>query len=111
MSKISDPIEKKRLSLTLDRRNVYGENARSSRKNIPAAKARGHRKERRVVGELLSHGHVAGPDDDAVAIEGQIKTRTRAKKLVGFKKVPDQPLADVVAHKLQSRRKASAGNS
>jgi hypothetical protein len=35
MSTIKNPEEKKRLSLKHDRRNVYGENAKASRKGIP----------------------------------------------------------------------------
>lgn len=105
MSKITDPREKKRLSLAKDRRNAYGENDKSSRKNIPRSKALGHRVERRIVSEVLSHGHIAVSDDQATAAESTVKTRTQVKKLRGFVKSPDQPLSENVANKLARRKR------
>jgi hypothetical protein len=48
MSRKKSPPEKKADSYKKDRRNTYGENSKSSRKNIPLAKAREHREARRV---------------------------------------------------------------
>ena len=56
-----------------------------------------------MVEQMLSHGHVTAPNDEAVAIESNVKTKTRAKKLVGFKKHADTPLGETVTHKLASR--------
>ena len=105
MSKVIDPQEKKRLSLALDRRNAYGENDKSSRKNIPKSKAIGHRIERRVVAEVLSHGHISLSQDQATAAENTVKTKTRVKKLKGFIKAADRPLSEDVAHKLARRKR------
>ena len=105
MSKVTDPQEKKRLSLAHDRRNSYGENDKSSRKNIPRSKALGHRIERRIVAEVLSHGHIAVSEDQAAISEGTVKTRTRIKKLKGFVKTPDQPLSENIAIKLACRKR------
>jgi hypothetical protein len=55
MSTIKNPEEKKRLSLARDRRNRFGENSKSSRKNIPRGKQRRHMDERRTVAEVLGH--------------------------------------------------------
>ena len=38
MNTVKNPEEKKRLSLARDRRNRYGENSKSSRKNIQRRK-------------------------------------------------------------------------
>ena len=108
MSKITTPPEKKRLSLELDRRNTYGENDKSSRKNIPKGRARVHRNERRMVEQMLSHGHVTAPNDEAVAIENNVKTKTRAKKLAGFKKHADAPLGETITRKLAIRKRVAS---
>jgi hypothetical protein len=108
MSKITSPPEKKRLSLELDRRNTYGENDKSSRKNIPKSRARVHRNERRMVEQMLSHGHVTAPNDEAVAIESNVKAKTRSKKLVGFKKCADTALGVTVAKKIARRKRVAS---
>ena len=50
------PQEKKELSLQKDRRNAYGENDKASRKNIPRAKARVNRANRRADTVAMSGG-------------------------------------------------------
>ncbi len=105
MSKIKSPSEKKALSLDLDRRNTYGENAKASRKNIPRGKQRSHQHERRAVGQILG-GVQSGPDpDDVFAAEGAAKAAAQAKKLRAFKKEPDTPLGVVVERKLQEEER------
>lgn len=54
MSKIKNPGEKKRLSFKRDRRNTFGENSKSSRKNIAKGKQRRHMDERRGVAQILN---------------------------------------------------------
>lgn len=82
------PQEKKGLSLEKDRRNSYGENDKASRKNIPRAKARVNRANRRADSVALSgaSGVPAGAIDDAVqdVVEG------RRRKV--WRKVPDEAL-------------------
>lgn len=77
------PQEKKVLSYQRDRRNTYGENDKSSRKNIPRSKALGQRSFRSRVGQILRSRDVEAIDD-AVA-----SARRRA-----FDKTPDQSLGD-----------------
>lgn len=62
MKKRRSPQEKKALSYAKDRRNTYGENQKSSRKNIPLSKAKGHRALRRGAKLTLERD----PLDDAM---------------------------------------------
>ena len=105
MSKIKSPSEKKALSLELDRRNTFGENAKASRKNIPRGKQRSHQHERRAVGQILG-ALPSGPDpDDVFAAEGASKAAAKARQLKAFKKEPDTPLRVIVERKLQKKKK------
>jgi hypothetical protein len=72
MSKVKTPQQKKRLSYDHDRRNSYGENQKSSRKNIPKSKQRSHQEERRSVRQVLiaAQGEVA----EEAADEAQSQT-------------------------------------
>jgi hypothetical protein len=94
--------EKKADSYEKDRRNRYGENSKSSRKNIPLAKARDHREARRVTrqGLVATKGAV---DDEAI---DKAETRVTTKRHPRFKKQPDKPLGSVVATK--KRRRAAS---
>ena len=99
MSKLKVPIEKKTASLERDRRNTYGENAKSSRKNIPRSKQLSHQAERRAANQPLHT--LSGPIDDDVAVLAEVDSRTKAiaKHRVGFRKLPDTPLKTVLARK------------
>jgi hypothetical protein len=104
MSKVKSPAEKKALSLELDRRNTYGENAKASRKNIPRGKQRAHQQERRAVGQILG-GVERNPDpNDVLAAEGAATVAARDRKLKGFKKEADTALGDIVARKLAKKK-------
>jgi hypothetical protein len=96
MSSIKNPKEKKLLSLKNDRRNVYGENPASSRKNVARGKQRSHQQERHTISEVLL-GH-SGPsiDLDGDQVESTIKDRAIISQRKAFKKWPDAPLADVL---------------
>jgi|SRR5215213_967056 len=105
MSKIKSPEEKKRKSYENDGRNCFGENAKSSRKNIPRGKQRGHMAERRVAEEALK---VLGPSPDeslAEEVEGTIKTKTKEQRLQGFKKKPDLPLREALKRREELRKR------
>jgi ATP phosphoribosyltransferase regulatory subunit HisZ len=99
MSTIKDPERKKRLSLARDRRNRYGENSKSSRKNIQRGKQRRHMDERRSVAEVLGRlrGHIQ--EDEATEAELSAKSRITDSKQRGFKKKPDTPLGEVLVAK------------
>jgi hypothetical protein len=93
------PPEDKRLSYELDRRNIYGENAKSSRKAIQRFKADSSRRGRHGVSQTLA---AAGPGyderDEARLVERANKSRHPWKR-----KFPDQPLGIVIAHRNAKR--------
>jgi hypothetical protein len=99
MSSKKSPAEKKADSYKKDRRNTYGENSKSSRKNIPRAKARDHREVRRVSrqGLVATKGAV---DEEVI---DKAETRATTKRHSRFKKQPDKPLGSVIATKKQRR--------
>jgi hypothetical protein len=90
------PQEKKALSYAKDRRNLYGENDKSSRKAIPLRKRLVNRANRHQVQQALA-GAVGAPDPEAVQVRAQGKRPKR------WRKWPDVPLAEVVAHHLERR--------
>jgi hypothetical protein len=96
MSRVKSPREKKRLSLDRDRRNVFRENDKASRKNVPRAKQRSQMKIRRSVNQALAK--VRGEIDESVALEADALARVRLKLLRqrAFEKMPDQPLRTVI---------------
>jgi hypothetical protein len=96
MSRVKSPREKKRLSLDRDRRNVFSENDKASRKNVPRAKQRSQMKIRRSVNQALAK--VRGDIDESVALEADALARDRTKLLRrrAFEKMRDQPLRTVI---------------
>jgi hypothetical protein len=93
MSKIKSPSEKKRLSLSLDRRNSYRENSKASRKGIPLSKARAHREQRRSVTNVLLGLVTSASGQSAEAADASTRVAAKRKKVGAFKKWPDQPLS------------------
>ncbi|WP_146229427.1 hypothetical protein [Nocardia neocaledoniensis] len=102
------PQEKKALSYARDRRNCYGENDKSSRKNIPRRKRMRNRADRRREG--LFAGAVGAVDLAAAErCEVELLAKGPASR---WRKRPDVPLGEVVEWKLQRRaRKAAASAS
>jgi hypothetical protein len=107
MSIVKDPETKKRLSLERDRRNRYGENSKSSRKNIRRGKQRRHMDERRTAGEVLRR--LKGYVQEGAATEAELQARTRIidSQRRGFRKRPDTPLGVVLAAKRASKNRSS----
>ena len=105
MSKIKHPRQKKSLSLERDRRNTYGENSKSSRKNIPRAKQRSHMDERRSVAQVLERLKGDVTEDAAYAAESETKLRTADSRNRSFKKVADTPLGIVLERNRLKRAK------
>jgi hypothetical protein len=103
VSKVKTPQEKKRLSYANGRRNTYGENQKSSRKNIPLSKRKSHQAERRVVKQALigAEGRIA--DDKADQAQSEVLRKGQLQKLFGFRKSPDTPLGKVVEERLRKR--------
>lgn len=97
MSKIRNPQEKKRLRLSKDRRNCYGENDKSSRKNIKRNKRlekKGIRVERRRLSVLKGAGV---SEHESSLTESGVLSREKYKKVCGFKKFSDRPLSEHIA--------------
>lgn len=104
MSRVKNPQNKKRLSLDRDRRNVYGENDKSSRKNISRGKQRSHMKIRRAATQELTR--LRGDADESAAMDAEalVKTRTIALRNSGFKKIADRPLGFFIERQRRAQR-------
>lgn len=89
------PQEKKALSLSKDRRNTYGENAKASRKGIPLAKARVNRANRHLDRQLLD-GALGATDEST---EAQIEEVVNGRRRKVWRKQADEPLGEVLARK------------
>ena len=89
------PQQKKHLSYTKDRRNTYGENSKSSRKNIPLSKALDIRSERHAQDSALAKAVAATNIDQLDAAENTM----RATKQRQWRKSPDEPLGQVLISK------------
>ncbi|MEV0065723.1 MULTISPECIES: hypothetical protein [unclassified Amycolatopsis] len=93
------PQEKKALSYEKDRRNNYGENDKSSRKNIPRNKREPNSANRRH--DRLVTQSATGPVDlDAAE---QADERLGVKKSKRWRKYRDAPLADHIVCRLARR--------
>jgi len=93
------PQEKKRLSYAKDRRNRYGEHAKSSRRSIRRKRERAHRANRRGAGQDLRA--VIARVDEELAVHAEQTMLGRRWKV--FQKAPDTPLGEVVEDKLRRR--------
>ncbi|MEU4768689.1 hypothetical protein AB0H12_36120 [Actinosynnema sp. NPDC023794] len=96
------PQEKKRLSYAKDRRNTYGENDKSSRRNTPRSKRLAHRADRHHADQALRAA--LGRADEASADRAEQVARDR--RPAWFRKHPDAPLGEVVADRLRERVQA-----
>lgn len=105
MSTTKSPQEKKRLSLERDRRNTYGENSKSSRKNIRQGKQRSHMQERRVASQSLTAIKGSTDEDAANAAESEARVRLIESKREAFRKTPDTPLKEVLERKRVTGRR------
>jgi hypothetical protein len=102
------PQDKKALSYARDCRNTYGENDKSSRKNIPLRKAQGSRQVRRKVVQDLA---VLPKVDDVTADLIESSVRHDLERVGGWKKAADQPLGEIVALGLDARKRREGRKS
>jgi hypothetical protein len=100
MSKLKTPKQKKLASLALDRRNVYGENDKASRKLIPAGKQMSHQGLRREAKRPLLKAELLADEDSANRAEFDVQSALTQSKRKGFKKRPDAPLGAVLKKKV-----------
>jgi hypothetical protein len=96
------PQEKKRLSYAKDRRNVYRENSKASRKGIPLAKARANRAH--AQDHLLSQALVSAGADQLTSVE----TEVRGTKPREWRKTPDKPLGEALARRAARKARRDA---
>lgn len=82
---MSDPEDYRK-----QRRNTYGEAPHAARKAIPRGKQRQNQKQRRLVTAELSRGEIEKAEDAAA--------RSTVKN--PYRKVPDEPLAEVLLRRL-----------
>lgn len=94
------PQEKKRESYLRDRRNTYGENDKSSRKNIPLRKRLRSRSERRLARTAFAAGNRDVDLDWVEEVEGRLVQNRRS---AWWRKSPDEPLAGALARTLAYR--------
>jgi hypothetical protein len=108
MQQRRSPQEKKRLSYTRDRRNDYGENDKSSRRNIARNKRVRHRADRHHQRQLLAAA--VGPvDEDTQALPDRLTLPRRAQRGDRWRKQPDVQLGLHIARAL--KRRAGQGSS
>ena len=100
------PQEKKSQSYAKDRRNVFGENDKASRKAIPARKAGENRKVRRKARQSLETLTLA---EEGAAAMVESSLRQDLERVGGWKKTPDAPLSDYL--ELKARRRSWRGLS
>jgi hypothetical protein len=92
VSKLKTPQQKKKASLALDGRNVYGENDKASRKLIPRGKQTAHQLSRRAAKRPLLQPSSLIDEELADAAESAARSSIIESKRKGFKKTPDAPL-------------------
>ncbi|WP_410589031.1 hypothetical protein [Amycolatopsis sp. lyj-23] len=101
------PQEKKRLSYLKDRRDAYGENAKSTRKNLPRSKAFARRANR--ARESLALRAATGAPDEARAEAAELRLLRRRPRVK--RKWADTPLAEYVEWKLDYRAGREGGQA
>jgi hypothetical protein len=92
------PQKKKRLSYAHDRRNVYRENSKASRKSIPLRKQEDRRSDRRVAKQVIPVALVAKDLLDDDSLENRIAAHAAKKRRTKWRKTPDAPLGEVLKH-------------
>ncbi|MEV6642201.1 hypothetical protein [Amycolatopsis sp. NPDC051371] len=101
------PPEKKRLSYLKDRRDDYGENAKSTRKNLPRSKTFARRANR--ARESLALRAATGPPDEARAEAAELRLLRRRRRVK--RKWADVTLAEYVEWKLERRAEREEGRA
>ena len=101
MSTLKTPQQKKLASLALDRRNVYGENDKASRKSIPRGKQSSQQALRSAAKRPLLNTELLVDEDSANRAEFEVQSAVIQAKRKSFKKEPDAPLGAVLRTKGQ----------
>ena len=96
MSRLKTPREKKLASLALDRRNNYGENKKSGRKNIANSKQRSHQLLRRQAKQPIVSITTQFSEEQIDFLESLVLTSEIKNERRGFTKDPDVPLGEFI---------------
>ncbi len=99
MKRQQTPQEKKALSYAFERRDTYGENNKSSRKNVARRKTSTNRKYRHTVRQKLMLTDVELTEELGNTIDFAARTVSREQ----FRKWSGTPLREVVIAKLKRR--------
>ena len=110
MPRRRSPQEKKLLSYAKDRRNGYGENDKSSRRNIARNKRRQVRVPRRRASEALAVTRGGLDPESGAEAQERVEGRAPAERHV-WSKWRDQTLAEYVLGKLGERVEAEGEDS
>ena len=102
MSRLKTPQQKKLASLALDRRNVYGENDKASRKLIPRSKQLSHQTLRSAAKRPLFAAKALIDEESAHQAEFEVQSALIQSKRKGFKKESDAPLGAVLKQKAEA---------
>lgn len=94
------PQEKKALSLRKDRRNIYGQNDKASRKAIPLRKAQESRRNRHKNNQAIAQ---LNQDDETRAALVESSARQDVHRTGGWTKGADAPLAEVIERQNEKR--------
>ena len=105
MNRRKTPQEKKRLSYAKDHRNVYGENDKASRKNLPRTRARVHRANRHRAHQILLGATVSTDTAIDTATADAVEQKLSDRRPHTFRKSPDLALGEHVRWK-RARRAA-----
>ena len=99
--KRKSPQQKKSESYAKDRRSTYGNNAKAAREAVPKRRQQRSQAERRLARQELA-GAEAARDETRV---DSMLARVRIKRLKAWKKVPDEPLGEVLDRKGKRAKK------
>lgn len=99
-----NPQDKKALSYAKDRRNVFGETDKGSRRSIRRNKRTPNRSDRHREHQVLAMATGVGIVDEIVEhAEAKLLARKSMWMTKGWRKYPDAPLADVLEDRLRRR--------
>jgi hypothetical protein len=102
MSRLKNPQQKKLASLALDRRNVFGDNDKATRKSIPRGKQSSQQALRSAAKRPLLNTELLVDEDSANHVEFEVQSAVLHGKRKIFKKEPDAPLGAVIKRKTES---------
>ena len=95
------PKQKKLASLALDRRDVYGENDKASRKLVPRARQAGQQALRSAAKRPLLHSELLVDEESASRAEFDVQSAVIEGKRKSFRKQSDAPLGAVLKRKAE----------